>query len=655
MSLNSPRYKFNVTVLVACLFMACIAFLVIAAFAGGYSIKEIAIPSFALAFYFLLLAAGLSRTTFFSWLNGKSWTWVLGYLMVAAIGSVLVYLYIGQSHKILFWDNGMYWYSALEFNANLANGIRHSISSIYQSIEQSDYNLLPTLLISLPVMATSQYASFVTWNLVLFFCPLSLVATWLSSRVYCNGDMSDKSNDGFGIKLLRGRGETASLLYFFFFAPFVIPVLSGFIDISVLLVCTVLISICFEIDFFKRDFASSVLVGVLLSLSFLMRRYFVYLDLGIMSFFFILSVRRFLNNNASNRNKRITCFFTNAAIALLAMLGPLVTVFGGFLQRSLFNNYGDAYSAYVLYSSFGERVWSYLVNIGPVYALAAIGSIVMVVRHRGREGVSDYLALGVAFLVTLLSFLRTQDFSVQHYYVIDMYLYLMGCGFFYSLLEKGYKSSLQSKGLIVFSVVALATFAHMVGIAFPNEGIPALGTVWYQTSTRDDLNEIRRLDSDLEKLTASHGGSVYINASSNVLNSSIVMRSYAPESLYPPFALESTCDIDLRDGFPVGFLRARYVVVCDPVQTHVPNIETQSVVLEINSLISDRGGQIGKSYSLLDEYDLDNGVHAYLFELNGALSREQIEYVQSIFDSIYPGESELFHDRIGSYLVETSS
>ncbi|MEG3147983.1 hypothetical protein U1839_25315 [Sphingomonas sp. RT2P30] len=85
---------------------------------------------------------------------------------------------------------------------------------------------------------------------------------------------------------------------------------------------------------------------------------------------------------------------------------------------------------------------------------------------------------------------------------------------------------------------------------------------------------LRRL---LATLAALKPDQVYVAASSQLINSSILAmgcRDMQPE-LCPHIAV--TQDIDRRDGFPRGMLDADYVVLATPTQYHV-RPEDQRVV-----------------------------------------------------------------------------
>lgn len=620
-----------------------IAIMVLVAIYRGSSWKGALLSALFIYAYFALIFACLFRTSFFEWLHhfvsNLSFPILLGMVVFSTLYVSLFCFYISLNKTILFWDNGMYWYSALELNSNYSLGIRVVMANVYSSVLNSDYNMLPTMLISLPMMISNSYVSFVGWNLVLFQMPLSIVITWLCGLIRPCG---------------RGDHEfdrTSSLrawAYALLFAPLIVPILSGFIDIAVVLICVVIFAMIFDTDFFAFDAVSSSLFGLILGCTFLMRRYFVYLDIGMFSGFLMLSVGRVLHMPAGFKKRAIRRYACNAVIAILAMLTPLCVFFKQFIYRSFFNNYGTAYSAYVLYSNPWERLYSYLVNCGPVYiVLAVIGVISVLARQRQRLNLA---ALCVSGLISMAMFLRVQDFSIQHYYVIDIELFVLsyiGLEAIFVRCQRSYKTL----GTFVINSLVALTLLNMTGV-LSNASFSSdfFGTVWYRTTVREDLAELSRLNSDVERCVDESDASLYVNASSNVLNSSIVMRSYAPDRLYPPYKLETTCDIDLRDGFPTGFFEAEYVVVCDPVQTHVPNVDSQSVVLILNSLILDETNPIGSDYLRLSSYQLDNGVNAYLYKRVSPFDNEQIKYLYEIFANLYPDSSDLFQNRIAQYL-----
>ena len=83
---------------------------------------------------------------------------------------------------------------------------------------------------------------------------------------------------------------------------------------------------------------------------------------------------------------------------------------------------------------------------------------------------------------------------------------------------------------------------------------------------RHDIEDLKKFLNELNELTTRTNKRVYFLASSGEYNSAVLNGIYLPEKHNALQNLIGTRDIDLRDGFPIDFFDADYVVVTDPIQ-----------------------------------------------------------------------------------------
>jgi hypothetical protein len=161
---------------------------------------------------------------------------------------------------------------------------------------------------------------------------------------------------------------------------------------------------------------------------------------------------------------------------------------------------------------------------------------------------------------------------------------------------------------------------------------------------RNDIAEIKNLLHQLGILLYSDQNStVYILASSNILNSSILHSAVLTFNLNPALRNQvlDTHDVDKRDGFPLNFLTARYVVICTPIQYHL-RPEDQRIIGVLAECVLKREN-IGKSYKQLPYvFLLDNGVKAFIYEKFKPLEQADINSLAELFNAYYPDRNYLY-------------
>lgn len=614
-----------------------ILFLDSSALFHGYRLVSVAACSLSLWSYYALILSLLEYSGFFSVLDSIQIKSLLIFIGILALLAVPLYFYISESRTIRYWDNGMYWYSVLEFMPSINNSVREALNNVYQSILSSDYNLLPSLLIALPMMSFRSYAAFVVVNYIFFCIPSLLMMACFLFRIVSLTDISQK----------HARYVYISTLLF---APVMVPVLLGFIDICCIFPLVSLYFAATNVSFLERNVIPAILIGLVSLLVVLLRRYFAYAVIGFYAYLILNNVWNLISQfNKSKSIQPLVHFVLNSFSCLCVIFILLSSVFWEFFERSFFNNYSSSYSAYYAYSNGIDRFFGYLSIIGPIYVVSSLFGLILLSsriakshQYNNRLTVICF-SLVFSMALTLAIFLRIQDFTIQHFYVIDIPLFIL-FGLSVSLLINN-----RIINAVLFAV-SLATLLNNFGlVVFPAQLSLVLGKTLYQTQVRSDLDVIHQLDKDLEHLNSKHNGLTYVNASSGVLNQALIMRSYAPESLVTPFQLSDPCDIDLRDGFQYGFLDATYVITCDKPQTHVADVSNQSVVLYLTEMFN-HDTYISRHFRLLKCYSLENGVNARLYQKVSDFSKDDLLKLKTHFMNLYPEANDLFCDRFDKYI-----
>jgi hypothetical protein len=137
---------------------------------------------------------------------------------------------------------------------------------------------------------------------------------------------------------------------------------------------------------------------------------------------------------------------------------------------------------------------------------------------------------------------------------------------------------------------------------------------------------------------------IYILASSFSLNSSIAQEGcFLLQRPHRELSrkIASTNDVDKRDGFPVQFLTARYVVLTMPFAYHLPPQDQKVIGVLADQLVKGEG--IGKSYERLKyEFKLDDGSSAFIYKKTQPLDPNDLKMLSDQFIEFYPNNREEF-------------
>lgn len=153
---------------------------------------------------------------------------------------------------------------------------------------------------------------------------------------------------------------------------------------------------------------------------------------------------------------------------------------------------------------------------------------------------------------------------------------------------------------------------------------------------------LQQMSDHIKELTAADGPSVYFLASSEILNDNLMIRLCYPKD--NALTVRGYAHSDLRDGFSTELPKAKYVVVCDPVQLHLAAGTQRVMGIPANEILG------GANYEYMQEWTLDRGVKAKLYRLAKDFSQQDIRELAARFDVVYPDYPQVFKNRILSMI-----
>lgn len=518
------------------------------------------------------------------------------FLAVALVVNIITALYCTGTATVYYWDTNIYWSSSTML-AGQSLGLGQ-LRLVVESVITQEYNYLLSFPLSLVmrVLGTNRYVFlFATVNLYVLPALLGMLV------------LGRRSKYG-GILLCCA---TPMLLY---------TALTGFVDVAA--AGAGIWAFLIYTDESRPQAARGILTGGLLTLVFLLRRYFFFftVSFGIAAFLALL-IRR------SQWKSFLTMAVTGVGFSLF--FGQSFVV-----SQVLSANYADTYSAY------DQGRWIDLVMLCRYYgyvmmAVALVCVVFLLLRSKSRYGALLCLCQPA---LCLFLFTRIQSHGQQH-----LLLYLPAFCF---ALAGGMELLPERRSVRwVPWALALCTLgssflprpqpSHPSEIAVPDP-LPAFT---YVPGQRTDLAQLVALRVYVDSLSAEEQKTAAVLASSFTFNSSIydnTLRSLnIPQSGGPATSIIYFATVDKRDGFSWNALTADYLIVADPVQTHL-GADNQHILTVLAQPVLDGTG-IGTAYRQLDQsFPLEDGVTVYVYERTRDITREEYQAISDTLVSLYP-------------------
>lgn len=518
------------------------------------------------------------------------------FLAVALVVNIITALYCTGTATVYYWDTNIYWSSSTML-AGQSLGLGQ-LRLVVESVITQEYNYLLSFPLSLVmrVLGTNRYVFlFATVNLYVLPALLGMLV------------LGRRSKYG-GILLCCA---TPMLLY---------TALTGFVDVAA--AGAGIWAFLIYTDESRPQAARGILTGGLLTLVFLLRRYFFFftVSFGIAAFLALL-IRR------SQWKSFLTMAVTGVGFSLF--FGQSFVV-----SQVLSANYADTYSAY------DQGRWIDLVMLCRYYgyvmmAVALVCVVFLLLRSKSRYGALLCLCQPA---LCLFLFTRIQSHGQQH-----LLLYLPAFCF---ALAGGMELLPERRSVRwVPWTLALCTLgssflprpqpSHPSEIAVPDP-LPAFT---YVPGQRTDLAQLVALRVYVDSLSAEEQKTAAVLASSFTFNSSIydnTLRSLnIPQSGGPATSIIYFATVDKRDGFSWNALTADYLIVADPVQTHL-GADNQHILTVLAQPVLDGTG-IGTAYRQLDQsFPLEDGVTVYVYERTRDITREEYQAISDTLVSLYP-------------------
>lgn len=552
---------------------------------------------------------------------GSPWQMLALFVLVNG----LTIFYVTGSATVYVWDNAGYW-SVARSLAQQPFGLAQLREAVATTVTL-DYNYL----LALPI----------SWVMRLFggsraVFLFSIVNLYLLPTLW-------------GLCVLGRRWKWGGVWLALLFPALTYQALVGFVDVAAAGAAVWAVVVYTRSD--APGWARGLLAGALLTLTFLLRRYFLFFALS-------FGVGALAETAFCQKKDGFVAFgalFWSAAVTSLYAAQA-------FLVDKLTTRYGDLYSAYdlglrsdfVLFARYFGLV---------VLILAVVLGLFRLICHKEERG-QMALAL-VALAVCFFLVTRVQSHGQQH-----TLMYLPALALLLAPGEEGLTGGRQGvvreasgggpggrQGItrvyrgVAWALAAVCTLVGLLPRPQPNslaeitvpDFLPGFS---FHGPKRGDVDDLLALSDYLDGRASVFEGQATcaVFASSLLLNTETLTNlrpSLNRPEPWPKMAYIYTASVDKRDAFTWAALDADYLVVGDPVQVHLGE-ENQQVVTLVARQVLDGVGLGGAFERENVSFSLENGDKVYVYRRVREVTEEEKQALSQALTARYPDYARLY-------------
>jgi len=555
---------------------------------------------------------------------------ILLFLFIAVISNILAVYYVTSTKTVYYWDNVGYWVISQQLSDMLFNNIPGFMKSVYNSILTSDYNYIPVVPISILMnFLGKSRLIYILSILNIYYIP----GIWFMRKVTLQllSELNTKINK-----------DVIYYISFLFFPLVLFITFAGFVDAGGLIIISLVILLYFKES--TKPVQKSFVIGLLLALFYLFRRWYMFWIISFIICAFIHTIVKYMQKPENRNIRKFIQVLSTLLIIPITFGGILTLIFQPLVvNKLLLSNYSTMYSAY----DFGvikdlTQIQKYFGIIVPVLSLLSLA--VSIIAKTTRTKV---IFLASQVIVCFIMFTRVQTHGAQHYL-----MYVPGIMILIAFLTGSI--SMIKKEILAWSlvfVIGITGFLNstlsffntsnlennFLKTAF-NNGIFATQKII--PAKRSDINELQNLLSTIDQLSEDGSKKIGVLASSFTLNIEVLtnleMSLGVPEENWKrrPYLIYSTT-VDQRSSTPFWLLGCDYVVLGDPPQYHLKPKDQMVVVLPTEHILEGIG--FGKAFKKLDyAFKLDNGSFIYIYKRIRNVSQEEAQSLAEEFHNLYP-------------------
>ena len=547
-------------------------------------------------------------------------------LIVAAIGTGFIVMMISAQQTIYTGDQIETWEPTISCEETTFTQPIQALKDLHKTINHVDYNNFLPMLMTLPMHIFGK--SFMSYALFVWIM-FGLPAIFFASATF--KAFLERS----GVKIFPVSMIMALLMLY---PVMEVPVLVGYANISILLPGALILAMLLSLDRSKIEVKPLILIALMCVLAVFQARTAAYMILGLFTGYFVYILVVGVIERTILRD--LLVILPKFAIIGLAGLIMTLPLFYPFIKHALTYDIGTAYSAYQRdYDLFG-RIKAHTWYLGYLpYAMFVAGAILSFFSRKTLPLAAFFLIWAITAPILIC---RVQLMDRQHYYTLILpFVFLIALLINFALSKN---KKIVGIGLIfLLTVNFLQTFGSTFNTRY-------YLTWQYVTPVRNDIDDLKKFAADMNKLTVGTEKKIYSFADNGIYNCHTLKKLYMPENREAIPNLMYNFEIDLRDGFPIHFFYADYVIVNDPIQIHLLE-KDQQIIVTLSDLIT-KSSPISNHFRKIKEYTFNAAgepVKFNVYEKIAPFERSDIDFIEKIFVNLYPDHDNLFKDRFEQY------
>ena len=563
------------------------------------------------------------------------------FVFAVAVGlgivDLMVWNFVRAERTAHYWDFMGYWLICADFSAVLAEAPSTAFDLFVQSVRGAEYTLFPALAPSLGMalfgdsrMAYVLAVSTVYGGLIL------IAAVWGTRRIAAAVNVPTDWLSDLGVAVLVA------------FLPLIwAPTVRGYLDLGGVAIGTAVLGLTLSRPVHAWRWQQIVAVGLGLAALTFFRRWYSF---WAVSFLAVAGAEAAVRTLSQARRRAPVRRLVREGMPLVAVgaiaLAAVLSFSWLSVVRIAGTSYGNAYGAYRSLESPWARLHLLLSEIGYGYVLlfaAAAASLVWDARTRRVAVVAASMAV-----VMHLHFHRIQDMGWHHRLLYaPSFLVVVGLA--------------GAKGLARFSgpgrLVVFAGLAIPYALACLTTFLPGLNEVRVRATpfaprsptypeVREDIDELVRLATDLNRESERRATSFAVVASSAELNQTHVLTVHRSLGLpgVRPTRQRMLAEVDRVNGFPHSFFECGVVAVATPPQIHLRPDEQQIFRLLAHDLTT-RTGLGGAFEPLPGAYRLVNGIAVTVSVRTRPFTGDEVTDFRGRVRAGHPGLDAFFEPR----------
>lgn len=548
---------------------------------------------------------------------------------IALIIGFIISDLISSERFIYFWDNAGYYKKAINMASLYGSNPGNVLKDAWRTSATDNYGSWSVAIAGYPFKFTNRsYVAYILILYAMFALPSAFSVTALISSLF----QSDNSH---------WYAPVIIFLVVLSMPWFLKPMLSGYPGICALLPMACSLWILFKSGF--KDMRTAEAVSLSLSLIFpmILRRYFGFWVVGFVAGSLAYSACSWIMEKSGKDG--VIHYLKN--YILVGAFSLLVLAFGfkGFLRRTLLTDYSSMYVAY----NRGGNLLKYgdmLRHLGLVLVAVILTGVVLGCIRENKKNLPLIFFCVVFEIFSTLFFFRVQNPGTHHYWIFLLPLLLT--------IGLTVNSVMDVKSRVPYYVLMLLMCGNSLyvytGSYFPNVKLSFFQQDRYYITQREDYEEAMALADHLVELQGD-SRKVYCTESNSILNSSILENAYLPKASV--IRLAGSADIDLRDGFPTGFLDADIVVATNKDLTHTVE-GSQMVITLLNEEFNNPDSRIARHFVKEETFHLQSEVDATVYVRQEPYTADDVAYLRDLYQEHYPDRPDLFYDRFQKYIED---